>query len=290
MSASPRFPKLPQHWIEEQYNLDHGVFFRLWSHIKKREAPQKILVIVHGQGEQSDRYEHFTHYLDVSVDMIAAIDLPGHGKSEGPRGHIDSYSQYHQALESLVQRLLQEFGPSPDYYLFGHSMGGQVALGYLSNISTKAIFKKTIICAPLLDLGFPPPAVKVWMAKLAVSILPKLKIPSELNLNHLTHDPEVNQYYNENPLNHGYVTPKWFTEMRKEGQRLRALSSLPTPSLWIIPMDDQIVSAPASYQLAQQLKKKCEVQLETFPGFYHEAFNEVGKERVFNLLNQYLAN
>jgi len=130
--------------------------------------------------------------------------------------------------------------------------------------------------------------LKLFAAQLVGRVLPGLPLANGIDAGDLTHDDAVNRYYGENPLNHARITPRWFEAMRHEARRVRALGRLDTPSLWLIPLADRIVSAPAALQLAHSLAAASEVQIETLPGFFHESFNETGKDRVFARLARYL--
>jgi alpha-beta hydrolase superfamily lysophospholipase len=287
VSASPAFPCLPAHWAEALRTADGGIFLRAWSSLPRRTDPQRLLVVVHGQGEQSDRYEHFAHYLDGVVDAIVAVDLPGHGRSAGARGHVAAWSEYHDAVACALDFARATFGTGPALHLLGHSMGGLVVLGFLASRRGHGV-RKAVISAPLLELGFPPPPLKLLAARLAGRLLPRLPLGNGIDAADLTHDAEVNACYARNPLNHSRVTPGWFVAMSDEADRLRALERLDTPSLWIVPLADRIVSAPAALEAARRIATGSDVQVETLPGFFHEAFNETGKDRVFARLARYL--
>ena len=50
--------------------------------------------MVHGLGEHSGRYERFAHGMAPFGMATYALDLRGHGKSAGQRGHVDSWGQW----------------------------------------------------------------------------------------------------------------------------------------------------------------------------------------------------
>ncbi len=287
MSASPDFPSLPAHWTEEQHRLEGGTFVRTWSNRERLRNPRRVLVLVHGQGEQGDRYAHFPQHLDGVTDVIVALDLPGHGLSAGQRGDVAAWTRYHDAVDRAIDHARAVAGPEPALHLLGHSMGGLIVLGFLAAPRGRRA-SKAVISAPLLELGFPPPPIKLLAAQLVGRLLPGLPLANGIDANDLTHDATVNRHYRENPLNHSRITPRWFEAMRDEAARVRALEHLDTPSLWIVPLADRIVSAPAALQLAGRLSSRSDVQVEALPGFFHESFNETGKDRVFGRLARYL--
>jgi alpha-beta hydrolase superfamily lysophospholipase len=52
-------------------------------------------------------------------------------------------------------------------------------------------------------------------------------------------------------------------------------------------MDDPIVNPEAALNFYRSLKIS-DKELKTYPGFLHESFNEIGKERVFEDLEKWI--
>src|SRR5919199_2405933 len=91
--------------------------------------PLAVVCLVHGQGEHSGRYAGLAAALVEAGYAVLAFDLRGHGRSEGQRGHTPSYD----AWLGDIARLLEEAGnrfPRRPRFLYGHSMGGNLVLGY----------------------------------------------------------------------------------------------------------------------------------------------------------------
>jgi alpha-beta hydrolase superfamily lysophospholipase len=60
-----------------------------------------------------------------------AIDLRGHGRSGGRRGHLPSFDRSCRIPSCSVARLKGAGRPAIPLFLFGHSMGGLIAVRYL---------------------------------------------------------------------------------------------------------------------------------------------------------------
>ena len=170
MSASPQFPGLPPGWVEEtSYLANETIFYRQFRRTDSTRRGRGLF-IVHGFGEQSDRFLHFPHYLHTSVDIIGLLDLPGHGKSTGQRGHIDSFSKYSEA--SLIAfRHFEAQGRSYlgdlQLHLMGASMGGLVSLRTLLREPNLKL-KSCIVAEAMLDIAVKVPWLKekfgLWIA------------------------------------------------------------------------------------------------------------------------------
>ncbi len=293
MAASPFFPKLPVGWSEDSLTIQNGSLnLRVFKSSDLSRG--RFLYLIHGQGEQSGRYEHFPHYLNGVVDAVIAIDMPGHGKSSGVRGHIENFDQYSDAALAgfhAATEWMKKSASNVQAHWFGHSMGGLITLRTLLKEKNLPL-RDVAVSAPLLDLALPVPKVKKFFGELVEPILGSLKLGNELDGSLISHDPEVAKAYDSDPLNHSYVTPRFFVNMMKEMPLVRENQGpFAYNLLALVPLADQIVSWKATYHFMQNLKMaegKKKV-LTSFPNFYHESFNDLGKERAFTALANWLA-
>ena len=90
------------------------------------EGAQLTFAVVHGLGEHSGRYERFARGMARFQMGTYALDLRGHGRSEGQRGHVDSWSQWVDDTAAFV-RHVQELVPG-EVVPLGHSFGGAILL------------------------------------------------------------------------------------------------------------------------------------------------------------------
>src|SRR5262245_49384399 len=113
---------------EETLTLpDAALYTRRYEAIK----PRGEVVLVHGFGEHSGRYEALIAHLRDQGYAVTAYDHRGHGQSSGLYGHIDRFSQYEEDLGEIVSRTRAR-KTAENLFLIGHSMGGLVALRYLT--------------------------------------------------------------------------------------------------------------------------------------------------------------
>jgi pimeloyl-ACP methyl ester carboxylesterase len=78
------------------------------------------LIMIHGAGGSSQMWQNQVRMLDGDLNVIA-LDLPGHGKTEGP-GRTD-ISDYARWVGDTLRNVFTE-----RVFLMGHSMGGAVVL------------------------------------------------------------------------------------------------------------------------------------------------------------------
>lgn len=291
VSASPEFPGLPIGWSEEILKTqDERFSIRFWS--RAQSTAKQGLFVVHGFGEQSSRYEHFPHYLRSEVDFVAAIDLLGHGLSTGVRGHCDSFEQVLAGCLAAIDRVkahLQQ--PTSTHqksiiHWFSHSFGSLVGIHLLAKMPAQG-FSSAAICAPLMGLSMPVPPVKKFFGELVAAIpgLASLPLKNEINPLHISHDLSVSNHYSADPLNHDKITPRMFVEMTQamnQSQKTQVPDGFPT--LLFVPQDDKIVNAATTLAWAREQKLK----LISWPGAYHELFNDTDKALAFNALSNWL--
>lgn len=294
MAASPNFPKLPKNWTEESLTISPSqLHIRLYR--SNDLSRGRFLYVIHGQGEQSGRYEHFPHYLNNVVDAIFCIDLPGHGKSQGIRGHIENFDHYSEAALTgffASMDFMKKSASKIEAHWFGHSMGGLITLRTLLK-ETSLPLKTVTVSAPLLDLALPVPKLKKFFGELVEPILGRIKLSNELNGDLISHDKDVAKSYDTDSLNHGFVTPRFFVNLTKEMPLVREnRGPFAYNLLVLVPLGDQIVSWQAAYHFYENIQMEAgkKKNLTGFPNFFHESFNEIGKERAFNALSNWISS
>src|SRR3979490_3274904 len=81
---------------------------------------------VHALGEHAGRYGRFANGMAMHGMGTFALDLRGHGKSPGQRGHVDSWSQWTDDVAAFISHIESMTGA--EVVPVGHSFGGVVLL------------------------------------------------------------------------------------------------------------------------------------------------------------------
>lgn len=90
--------------------------------------PRATVVLVHGIGEHSGRYERAGGLLAEAGFWVRSYDLIGHGASGGDRVDVGDWARFHDQLQAHIERARHRGRP---VVVMGHSMGGLIALGYV---------------------------------------------------------------------------------------------------------------------------------------------------------------
>ncbi|HEX7117344.1 MAG TPA: alpha/beta hydrolase [Longimicrobiales bacterium] len=269
---------------------NHGTFEgvrRLRLHYLSWEVPtpRAAVVSVHGFSDHGGRYESFGEILAGFGFSTFALDLRGHGRSDGRRGFVPRFEIYLQELDRFRREVQGLVAPDCPLILVGHSMGGLIALRYLEEFETP--FRGAVLASPWLGTAMPVPRWKVLLANLLNRALPALPVRARLRAEHLCHDSAVVTAYREDPLVHDTMTPRLFTEASTAmGLVHRRADRLRVPLLFLIAGDDRIVDAPRALRFARALPG--DVTVHIFDGCFHELFFEPDRAPVFDTLRRWL--
>ncbi|HQF55579.1 MAG TPA: alpha/beta hydrolase [Fibrobacteria bacterium] len=102
--------------------------------------------LLHGYYDHSGVWEPHVRRLLARNVAVVAMDLPGHGLSEGRPMDVDSFGVYARALRA-VEDSLRSVAPRP-WSLAGHSLGGAVALERARRPDYP--YAKTLLLAPMV--------------------------------------------------------------------------------------------------------------------------------------------
>ena len=264
------------------------LFYRSW----KVPQSKATIVLVHGFGEHSGRYQEMAeHFLDQGLSVYA-LDHRGHGRSEGPRWNPERFDYYVEDLKTFIERVKQEEGVD-EVFMLGHSLGGEIALSYA--LAHPEDLKGLIVSGPGVGMFLSLPgvgrvAVNVAAARALVPVLggaarllPDTPMPgTQIDPSLLNHDTENTQAYASDPLVcHEPMKLRFTAESGKAMIKIwDEAGNFRTPVLVLQGSDDVIVPPQAVNQLYEALAVQ-DKAFQLYDGFYHEIFNEVGKERVY---------
>ena len=120
-----------------------------WPDANKYKQPKAIILLIHGLGEHSTRYQHVAEFFTHHGIAILTCDRIGHGKSAGKRGHVKRYEYVFDDIVKLHSEASRRC-PSVPVFLYGHSMGGGIVIDYLLNKKHTGL-KGVIATSPLLE-------------------------------------------------------------------------------------------------------------------------------------------
>lgn len=246
--------------------------------------PKAVVCLIHGLGEHSGRYSHVAGALTEAGYAVLAFDLRGHGQSGGPRGHTPSSEAYLEDIDCLVAEAERRY-PDRPRFLYGHSLGGLLALFY--TLRRKPQLAGVVSTSPGLHSPLIEQKLKVTFAKTLATIAPTMTLPSGLNTNLLSHDPQVIQAYLNDPLVHDRASLAFASStIRACEWTMEHATEFKTPLLLIHGLADQLTYPSGSQEFATRASSNCTLRL--WGGLYHETHNEPEKDQVLAEIIQWL--
>jgi alpha-beta hydrolase superfamily lysophospholipase len=230
--------------------------------VPQRE-PKAYIVLVHGMGEHSGRYEEFGSQLADAGFQTRSFDMIGAGGSGGARWDIDEWSRFHDQIQRHIEWAR---GFDRPVVLMGFSFGGNLSLGYA--LSDRPAPDLLVLSAPALDGG------AAWLravAPVAARIAPRFEFPNPWKGEHLSRDPAVGDKYYADPLVHTKSTLRFGSQFLAAMEECNEhIDELAIPTLVVHGGDDRLVPTDCSAPLGDLDV----VERKVYDGLRHEVINE----------------
>lgn len=236
------------------------------------------LAWVHGVAEHCGRYLETMRWFAERGFGSTAVDLRGHGRSEGRRVFVRRWAEYTSDVLTFLEDVEAPAGPS---FLIGHSMGGLVVGRALQTQPQRLSgLRGAVITSPFFGIKVAVPGWKVGAARFLSKVAPIASLPSDLDANLLSKDPEQVRAYEEDPLVTHSVTARWYTEaLAQHALAVEDASRITLPVLYMHGEDDGITD-PVATKRVHELTASEDKELKMWPGLRHELLNEVEREQI----------
>jgi acylglycerol lipase len=244
-----------------------------------------VLLIGHGVGEHSGRYMNVVNHFVPLGYAVYGWDLPGHGRSEGMRKHLERFEDYTDTFETYLG-IVQQRQPGKRVVLLGHSMGQLVGAFYLLDHPTP--FAGAVLSGSVAKVPANTSSVTVALGKLLSGVAPRLRF-LDLDIPGISRDPAVVQAYVNDPLVYcGKTTVRLAAEMLRAILRVQAeAAKIVLPVLILQGSADRIVDPEGARLLYDGVGSKDKI-LKMYEGLYHEVYNEPERATVLHDVETWL--
>jgi len=234
--------------------------------------PRAQLILVHGYADHQGRYAQLRRELALAGLSSHMVDLRGHGRSGGARGHIARFADYLTDLRVLQAQVRKE-APELPLFLVGHSMGGLIVL--LEALEHPAGLAGVVASGPMLGLAMPVPGWKKLLGRVVSAIWPGLAMSNGIQPEMLSHDPAVREAFGSDPLRHRVATARWFTEAEAAMAAIeQRAEQLEVPSLFLLGSEDPIIDQGVVRRFSARVPPTAH-ELVCFEGLLHEVWLEL---------------
>jgi len=244
---------------------------RLHFRARETEHPRGRLLAVHGLGEHSGRLNRMAGCAAAAGLDYFALDLRGHGRSVGRRGHADSFDELLSDFDAF-RRHTCAGGAKLPVFLLGHSLGGLLVGRYVQEYGF-AELAGIVMVAPFVDLSMRPPAWKLLLGDVANRLLPSLSFDSGIRADMLFRTTVEAVAHEEDPLIHHRISARMWSEMRRNAAVLvRRANQSRVPALVQLAGDDRVVSTVAAREYARVLGEGARVV--EYEGAFHDLYRD----------------
>lgn len=254
---------------------DLKLYYQGWLPSNK---PRAILLVAHGLAEHSGCYLNLVNHFVPQGYAIYSFDHQGHGKSPGLPGYIERFSYYINDLQTFGDMVRKKHKDSK-FFLLGHSMGGTIAITYA--IEHQDGLDGLLVSGATLQVGASISPVMILAAKMLSRLLPKAGL-YVIDATAISRDQDAVAAYVNDPLVYrGKIRARLGTEFIKAIQQLPPqMAQINLPILIMQGTADRL-SEPKGSQILYQRVSSRDKTLKLYDGFYHEIFNEPGRQQVF---------
>jgi len=236
-----------------------------------------VVVLVHGLFEHCGRYADTAGQLNLEGYAVSAMDLRGHGRSEGERAWIESFDEYLADLELLLERVCRRH-PAGPVFLLGHSMGGAIAA--LLAIERRPKLDGLILSAAALSIGRGVFPFLRRLAGFVARVWPRLRLVRVRFLK-VSRDPAVVEgFLNDPRVFHGRFPVRTGAEVLRAAERIRRRAEdFRLPVLILHGTGDCVTDVEGSRHLHAHASSG-DKTLKLYEGLYHDLLHEPEKAQI----------
>lgn len=259
---------------------------KIYYKIDKIEKPKASILINHGFAEHLGRYDYLANKLNESGYSVYRYDLRGHGRSGNSKGHIDSYKDYLEDSEEMIE-LMQSNGEK-DIFMLGHSMGSLIT--FLYGVKFPDILKGQVLSGAAVGELPSASGSKGTLIKFGNKFFKNKMIKNPVS-NDICSDPQVVKEYNEDPLVLKEAEMNLYVEflVNATNYAIKQMKDYKYPCFIVHGEDDKIVPKEIAINLYNAISSK-DKTIKIYEDLYHEILNEKEKDSVISDIVDWLNN
>ncbi|NDJ55141.1 MAG: alpha/beta hydrolase [Chloroflexi bacterium] len=272
-------------WEDATFRVSDGtdIYWQAWKPAARRV--KAVVAFAHGLGGHSGRFAALGEHLASNGYVMLAMDLRGHGRSNGRRGYVRRYISALSDFRYLVW-IAKNAYPGKAVIAAGHNMGGNLALNL--PLSYPGLADGVFVAAPWLRLAKSSSSLVNSATAAISSVMPAFTISSGLNPDFIARDSTVIEQYRSDPLVHNRVSASLLVELSKAADHiLNNADQINRPLLIMHGAADAVLDPSGSHQLcaaAQTQRSTC----YTYDDVFHDVLNDAGHEQAYQHLLDWL--
>jgi alpha-beta hydrolase superfamily lysophospholipase len=259
-----------------------NLYYQRW--LPPHGEPKTALAIVHGIGEHSGRFQNIVNHFVGRGHAVYALDLRGHGRSPGLRGHLMSWLEYIEDVRAFLALISTQESGRP-LFLYAHSMGGLIGMEYVLRYPEG--LSGVIISGPPFESAVVTPTL-ILSSLLLGKLRPTYPLKVNLVPEAMCNDPAVVAAYLADPLVHRQCTARWALEALKVGAWIKShIAGWRVPLLMLHGEKDDVNPPRGARQVFDKVPYP-DKKMHLVPGGFHEPHSDAGYEQVLQLVEEFV--
>lgn len=248
------------------------LYLRHWR--RETEIALGTLLCIHGLSEHSGRYAPLAAAACGAGLDVLAVDLVGHGRSPGRRGHMQDFTEDHLGAVDELMAGADAAGLDAPRILLGHSLGGLIAARWAQVHRGEGRIAGLILITPFIVPQIRVPVWKRTVAMMLSGVMPGFTLPTGIRDKDLFRDPAEEAVFAADPLVQRRISAGHWVALGAEQQRLMdEAAELEVPILLQLAGEDRIASSEAARALGRSVPDATIVE-------YAEAFHPLHVDPV----------
>ncbi|CAF1248578.1 unnamed protein product [Rotaria sp. Silwood1] len=244
--------------------------------------PCAVVLIVHGSGEHSQRYNHVARFFNEHRLACVSFDLRGHGDSGGERGYFPHINAVLDDLECISQYIRIELYPDISIIIYSHGTGSALCLIHdIQRPQTPLDCQAMIVSTPSICLRKRPSTIQLFFVRAFANLNPHFRLPIEGNYTNIyTNDPIVVEAYRKDIRVHDRWPAATVAILMEVGIYFeKHIFYASCPTLVQHGGADSITPISRIRKWVYE-RIRGEVTYKEWPGHYHELHNDLDKEEI----------
>ncbi|MCX6561042.1 MAG: alpha/beta fold hydrolase [Candidatus Aminicenantes bacterium] len=253
------------------------ILYRKWD---AAGTPRAVLLLVHGMGAHTARWDFLASYLAARGISSYAIELRGFGRTpERPRGHVDSPRVWERDILTLREIIAAEH-PGLKIFALGESLGSLIVFNLAA--AYPEAFAGQILISPSFKNGMKFPLSSYLTLICFYLFNPRKTVTVPFTSQMCTRDETYGAVMDANPDELRVSSLKVLMDtMSGQKRAFKAAASASVPALFLLSGKDYLVDPRASRKLFGRLTMTDKTLID-YPEMHHALSIETGRERVFD--------
>lgn len=259
-------------------------------HIWQPENPKAVLVAIHGGMAHAGDY--CTLGLSFKERGYATVSYDMHGHDRQEKVFIPSFEVFIEDLRHFIDWTKEKY-PDLPLVLVGHSMGALILTHYgLKRMhQPDPRIKGFVMSSPYYANAIKLPALMETLSGVISSVAPKMTLPVEDFTDFLTHDAAITARHHQDEADKyraSSVSARFGRELLVAQQYVQKnIRHWQHPIIYFIAGDDKLANPEEGQRLIAQIDAQY-VTSHFYPENYHENFNELNREEIFDLMEAWI--